>query len=346
MQILCAYSSLTFSCEHFPGFLSSREACHPVFCMPQKKLLASLGKWSSGGLTTTDSYLLFLGLLKSTDLVDFRVPAVLTEHTDSIVAQNMESLCRTVIKLNTVSNPAVCFPHYVISPETKGLDNVRYWIENWKDSYEDFIAGKLKDLQGRDEWKRLQLREAALQRLIKNPHTPITSIVGKLADWASIAGEFPSHGTVPSPFTSLPITISDYWKQLIELCAHESKLFGIPRKDLQELLDHCEEHIPIGTIYSNALFKVIRHALERQQSYLGLGDLDVSKGIYELLDGTDTVENANLRASVQAAPVEVPRPDQYATKFEYLRAKLRYDLAIKHARKTEREAVEDQGGQQ
>lgn len=332
MQILCAYSSITFTCEHFPGTLSSRESYHPVFDMPQKRLLSNLGKWSSGGLTPTDSYLLFLAVLRSTDLVDFRVPAIRTPQTDAIIAQNMEHLCRTVIKLNSVSNPAVTFPHYVISPDTRTLENVRYWIENWQDSYEAFVAGRIRDIEGREEWRRLATREAALQRLIKNSHRPIASYASQVAEWAALAGNFPSRGTIPSPFSGMQISLTDYWKELIVLCANENRLFGIPRKDLQELLDHCEEHIPVGSIYSNALFKIIRHALDRQQSFLGLGDLDITRSTYEILTSTDNVEDANLRASIQAAPLEEPRQEQYATKFEFLRAKLRYQMARKHSR--------------
>jgi hypothetical protein len=333
MQILCAYSSITFECQHFPGFLSSRESYHPVFDMPQKRLISNLGKWSQGHLTPTDSYLMFLAVLRSTDLVNFRVPAIRSERTDSIVAQNMEALCRVVIKLNTVSNPAVCFPHYVVSTDTRTLDNVRYWIENWSDSYADFVNGRIKDVEGRDEWKRLSVREAALQRLIRNPHRPISSYAAQIADWASIAGSFPSTGTIPSPFSGLQITISDYWQNLIELCASETKLFSIPREDLQELLEHCEEHIPVGSIYSNALFKIIRHAMDRQKSFLGLGDLDISRSTYEILTSTDSVEDANLRASIQAAPLEEPRQEQYGSKFEFLRAKLRYQMAKKHGQR-------------
>jgi len=197
-----------------------------------------------------------------------------------------------------------------------------------------FVEGRVKDIEGREEWRRLNLREAALQRLIKNPHRPISSYASQIADWASIAGSFPSHGTIPSPFSGMQITVSDYWRNLIELCASETKLFSIPRDDLQELLDHCEEHIPVGSIYSNALFKIIRHAMDRQKSFLGLGDLDISRSTYEILTSTDNVEDANLRGAIQAAPVEEPRPDQYPSKFEYLRAKLRYQMAKKHGQRT------------
>lgn len=333
MRIVCAYSSLTFDVQHFPGQLESRESYHPIFDMPQKRLISNLGKWASGGLTPIDSYLMFLATLKSTDLVNFRVPAIRSERTDAIIAQNMEALCRVVIKINTVNNPAACFPHYVVSPDTRNLDNVRYWIENWADSHNDFIDGRIKDIENHDEWKRLSIREAALQRLIRNPHRPIKSYAVQIAEWASIAGSFPDHGTIPSPFNGLQISVSDYWQNLIVLCAHENKLFSIPGEDLKELLDHCEEHIPIGSIYSNALFKIIRHAMDRQKSFLGLGDLDISRSTYEILTSTDSVEDANLRASIQAAPLEEPRQEQYASKFEFLRAKLRYSMAKKHGQR-------------
>ena len=45
------------------------------------------------------------------------------------------------------------------------------------------------------------------------------------------------------------------------------------------------------------------------------------------------MEDANLRGAIQAAPESEPRPDQYGTKFEYLRAKLRYAMAKKHGQK-------------
>jgi hypothetical protein len=326
MQILCAYSSIQFSCEHVPGFLSSREASHPIFQIPQKRLLSYLGKWGNNGLTPTDSYLLFLSLLKSSELVDFRVPAVLTERTHSIVAQNMESLAKTVIKLNTVTNPAVIFPRYVITPETKTLDNVSFWISNWEDSYKEFQSGYRS---AHDSGKLIQ-RENALSRLIKNPHRSVSSYAGQIADWAAVAGSFPTF-SLTNPLTGTVMECATYWKFLIHKCAHEEQIFSIRRRDLEELLEHCEENIPIGTIHSNALFKILRHALEKQKNFLGLGDMDISSSTYQILDNPDDVESANLSAMIQSAPMEVPRPEQYPTKLAYLRAKLRYDLARKQS---------------
>lgn len=262
MHIICSLSSLSFTCEHFPGSLSQREFHHPVFSIPQKKLLSHVGIWASqdpGKFTQIDSYLLFLALLRSTELVEFRSPAIRTERTGAVIAQNMELLCKVVSRLNSmVSSEGM--PHYVISRETQDLENVEFWIQNWAEAYEDFRAGKLRDISGRDEWKKLLIRENALERLIKNPHRPISSYSQQLGEWAAIAGSFPEFiltNPLP-PFQK--ISCSDYWKILISKCSRSDSLFSIPSADLKELLDHCEEHISAGSIFSNSLFKTLRFA--------------------------------------------------------------------------------------
>ena len=334
MHIICATSSLSFTTEHFPGQLANREFSHPVFSIPQKRLLSYVGQWASqdsAKFTPIDSYLLFVALLKSTDLVDFRAPTIRTERTAQVIAQNMELLCKVVSRLNSITSPESFFPHYVISKETQDLDNVEFWIQNWADSYEDFRAGKMRDSQGKDEWKKLLIRENALERLIKNPHRPISSYSQQLGDWASVAGSFPEfimNNPLP-PFQK--ISCSDYWKILISKCSRSDSLFSIPSTDLKELLDHCEEHISAGSIFSNSLFKTLRFALEKQKNYLGLGDMDISKSTFTILRSGDSVESANIQAAMDSAPQELPRREQYPTNFAYMKAKFRYEMAQKYA---------------
>lgn len=325
MKILCAYSGIEFTCEHFPASLFSREACHPIFHLPQKRLISFLGKWGANELTPTDSYLLFLAVLRSSDLVDFRLPVIRTERTDSIVAQNMEALIKTTIRLNTVINPSVLFPHFVISADTRNLDNVQYWIQNWKDSYQDFIDGKGKDYDDR----KLAHREAALERMIKNPYKSIQETARSVADWASSAGEFPTFQTV-NRFTEQRCTLSDYWKQIIITAGNDDKIYSINRQDLEELLEHCESTISYGSIFSSALFKLLRHALEKQKNFLGLGNLGESFTIL----GQDNVQDANLRVIIDSAPTELPKKEDFpatpAGKFAYMKAKMQYDMLKKH----------------
>ena len=329
MKILCALSSIEFDCSHFPGTFYSRELSHPIFSLPQKKLLAATAKWSSGELTPTDSYLLFLSLLRSSDLIDWRVPVIRTEQTNSIVANNMEALLRTVIKLNTVSDPDQIFPHYAISQDTRTLSNVRYWIENWQHAYEEYKSG----YRSAHESAVLIRREAALARMIKNPHRPISAYSGELSIWAATAGNFPTF-LVSSPFGSSlgqQISCAEFWKEIIVRCTKNDYIFSIPDSDLQELLEHCEEHIPIGSIYSHALFKILRSAQDRKKTFLDIGDPDV-KSSYSLISSATTVESANMKALIDSAPSTEPRLEEYPSKFAYQRAKLRWDMAKKYAK--------------
>jgi len=329
MKLTCAYSSIEFTVEHFPGSLSSRDIIHPVFQFPQKKLLSYLGDWGKSNLTPTDSYLLFLALLNSTELIEWRTGAIRTARTDSLVASHLENLCKSVIKLNTVTDVSAIFPHYVIGQDTRTLDSVDTWIQNWNDSFTDYKAGKLKDIQGRDEWKKLNIREVALTRLICSPHKPISSYVGQLAEWAAIAGSFPTFA-MKNPHTGLTLSCADYWKYLIQKCAHNEALYAIRRADLTELLEHCEEHISHGTRYADKLFELLRHALERQRNFLGLGDLDISVSRFAILSSDSTAETANMKALIDSAPDHEPRSEEYPNRIAFLKAKMRWEMAKKY----------------
>lgn len=326
MRILCSYSSIEFSCEHFPASLYSREACHPIFYLPQRKLIPYLSKWAAGELTQTDSYLLFLAALNSSDRVTFRTAAIRTAKTPQIVSQNMEKLFRTISKLNAVSNPAVTFPTYIISESTRDLENISFWIDNWEDCYRDFLSGVSRDY----DTKKLVQREATLSRLIKNPHKSASSYAQQLAEWAAVAADFPETMTTHHPATGLVCTLREKWVWIIVKCARSESLFSINKDDVRKILEHCESELTLGSIFTHELFKILRNALEKQKNFLGFGDLDLSATTFQILNSTDSVEDGNIRALMAAAPEELPRPEQYPTKFEYLKAKMKYEMALKY----------------
>lgn len=325
MKILCAYSGLEFNVEHFPGTFHSREIFHPIFSLEQKRLLPYTKKWATGELTLTDSYLLFLALLNSSEQIIFRTSARQTPLTNSIVANNMEFLVRTVIKLNAIRTPGTVFPSFAVTSETANLANVHDWISIWDERWKEFQSG----YKSAHESSKLNQRERALERLIKNPHKPIREYASKIADWAAVAGSFPNF-QIKNPFTQKGdmISCNAYWQEIIIRSTRNEYLHTIPDNDLQELLDHCEENIPVGSIYSHALFTALRHAIAKKKNFLGLGDMDL-RSTYSMVDDPKDVETANLRALIDSAPEEMPKLEQYPTKFAYMKAKLRWDMARK-----------------
>lgn len=320
MKILCAISGIEFNCDHFPAYLTSREVTHPIFNLSQRKLLSFIPKFSAGELTETDSYLLFVALLASSDLAEFRVPCKRTALTSGIVYNQMEDLTICIGKLNLIKHPSFIAPRIAITPDTASLENIEYWIANWEAAIDEWKDGYASYNQSRD----LMMREQALEKLIKAPHREI-HLATQIADWAEMAGNFPHSIT---SVNNAPISISAYWKQIIRKCINKDAIFAIPLADLNELIEHCEENIPHGTIYAHTLMEILRSGRDKNKNFLGLGDWDLSSSsiAYKILSDDDSVESANFAAILMSAPTTEPRLTDYPSRFLWLKAKVKWDM--------------------
>lgn len=320
-KILCSKSGIQFQCEHFPISFTQNECSHPIFSASLKQLWKYYPKWQAGELNSIDSYLLFLSLLNSTDLVEFRTSAIRHTHTDSIVSANMESLYRTLGHIAAIRNPRFILPRFVISAETRTLGNVKHWLEIWEDQYTEFASGmKQQELRS-----QIQRREIALERLIKNPAIKPEKYSHLLANWASIAGEFPT-GKTTLPNGSI-VTISEYWQDIIQRCYRSIDIIQIERKDLVELIEHCEEYIELGTIFSYQLFTTLREGLQTIDGFFSIG----TQTVFAIVGDGDSVEESNLQILINSAPTEAPKRTEYPTEFAFLKAKMKWNLASSQA---------------
>lgn len=320
MKIQCTKSGLLLSVSYFPGTVQST---HPIFSMEQHKLLSYASKWSAGELTTQDSYLLFLALLDSTSLIHWRTPAI---QNDAAVARNMESLFQCIGHINLIHHPSFVLPNFVISSETADLDNVHYWIEAWNSSYQDFLNG----YRTATEYERLKRREYALERMIKSTQLRNSAKYAQaLAVWAAVAGSFPEF-TILHPINQHPVTCSEYWQEIIRHCVKESRIYLYPDKDIDELILHCEEEIPHGSIHAHALMDLLRTGKKYQSGYLQLPDFDFDAYKAGLSSGENEVESANKAALIETAPTTPPRREDYSNELEYVRAKMKYKMRLKY----------------
>lgn len=327
MKILCKYSGLQFEVQHFPFSLESRECAHPVFSIPQQKLLVLLSRRFPSELKPIDSYLGFLSLLHSTNRIEWRVPCIYTPAIDSIIAANMEYLIRTVGVTSAIQHPAFTMPSFVITPDTRSLSTVHHWIAVWNDCVVQFQDGN-KRAQLHD---RIVRREQAMDRILRDRSKSPKDYANQLADWAALAGEFPT-GTVP--VDGKQISLAEYWKQMIRRAARQEAIFSINETDLAELIEHCEETLFVrdyGIDHAKTVLKVLRDAAESKKSFLGLGDFDIRTSTYRILDDADTAERANVLAMIDSAPVEKPVEPNYPSKIAYLRALYKWKAARLHA---------------
>lgn len=318
MRILCAKSGIQFSVEHFPGFLHTREAEHPVFSLSLKQLWKYYPDWQAGKLTETDSYLLFLSLLNATELVDWRVPVRRTEKTATIVTAHMQYLYQTISHLLSVRNYTISVPHVILSNDTADLSCVKTWIDIWETSYDDYVNRKARAI----EIQHIKRREAASDKLIRNPRIKPEKYAHLLASWAAEAAEFPDF---PVTVRSGTISCSEYWQQIIVACYNKVEVIQLDRADLIEVTEHCEEKLELGSVYSFQLFAVLREAIKLIDGFFSLGN--VSFSILPSDSSGESVGESNLQLLRDSAPSAPPVRTDYPTEFAFLRAKMKWSLS-------------------
>lgn len=319
MKATCAYSGISFICEHFPATVSNKELVHPIFYLKQQKLLECLQLWATGSLNEIDSYLLFLALLHSTEQVEWRLPVERTQRTNQLVANNLEKLALLCPSIEQVKNRAEVLPTFTVSSDSRNLDNIQDWLLVWQQALADYKTG----YRTTSSVQQQRDSESYLHRVLKDSSKDITSYSRALANWADLAGNFPRFLTVTPSGSKVPLNI--YWGELIVRACLEDALFTISQKDLEELIEHCEQEIPHGSIYAHKLMSVLRKAAKNQRDFFG--NLDTS---FVMLSPETSIEDANKLVLMASAPSELPMRGNYATLTGYLKAKIAYDMVQKY----------------
>ena len=328
--VLCAISGVEYKVDHIPVYLTSRESHHPIFDIPTKRLLDLTPRWVQGELSSTENYLLYLALFNSTDLMDFRVPAIQTADTASIIAQNMAPLARIVEMIYSSGSTKITeilhLPSFVISPDTKDLSSSPDWITIWNNCYKDYQ----EHYATATALEKLERQETVLERYIRDHTKDISQYANRLANWAYDAGKFEQEaGYVVLNEHNQPEIMASYWKRIIVACAKTESIWGIPDVDLTDLIEHCEEHIYHGSIYAHTLMSLLRAGAERKKNFLDIGDIDIGQHgtSFRILDADASVEDANKLALIDSAPMEAPIEKNYPNKLAFIKAKLNYQMA-------------------
>lgn len=345
-KIICAYSSLELSVSHFPMYLDQRECYHPIFTMKNRNLYSYyLSHYVQGKLDSTESYLLFLALLHSSELVEFRTAAIRTEQTDALIAQYLPDLFRVVNLISGIKHPSFSIPNLAITHDTRDLNNVKSWIRIWNEAYADFISGLAKS----ELKEKLSRRESGLEKLIKSPQISPEKYAPMLAAWASEAGAFPEFSILYEDGTEG--TCAAYWRDIIVRCYKTENILAIPPKDLQELIDHCQENIDAGSIFSHALYAALEEGKSRQKNFFGIGDLislsSENPGFRIIdIDNPRSIEDANIAVLIDTAPAFKPVRKDYVSDFQYLKAKSKYELSLQYRKESKitTDVIELNGG--
>lgn len=313
-RIICGISDIPFTCSHIPIVLANREYTHPIFMLPQRKLLGLYSLYVKGNLTDIDAYLLFLALLNSTDAVEWVVPTKVTTSTPSIIASNIGQLVKVIWETNAIVHPSFKQPRFFIRSDTNSLDNIKVWIAAWQDNITLFKSG----IDSISEHQKLIQVEKKLAKIIFSPEAGNTKLASAVAEWADKAAAFPS-------------AKREAWKLIIRKCYNLEAMFSTPKEDIVAIKNYCEENLESGSIHFHNLMKTLRTGISNHNDFLGLGSFDsTDKNCgYTLLDTDNSIAESTMLDIIKSAPDKEPTASDYPNKLSLLKARLAYRQAIK-----------------
>jgi len=278
--------------------------------------------------------LLFLSILNSTGLVTFKTPAI---PTDATINKHLIPLAQVAIFLSSRKDVKTSFPSFLICEDTYELDTIDILISSWNEIKESFSSIERKI--GEDTELK---REASLNRLMRSQGKNLVTYAKRLADWVSIAASFPTYEiTREDALGGIErITCAQHWKEVIISCGDPNlNVWKINKGDIQDILDHLENNLELGTSYSNAIFRLLEKTIDRQDNFLGI-DIDAP---YTILSATSTngtisegatqaqiIEDNAILSLINDAPKELPIQSAYPSKVAYLRALGKWNTAQRY----------------
>lgn len=336
MKCACPYSGMQWKAE---GFATGHHALihpHPVFSLPFKYLISRYtADWYAGRLSEEEKKLLFLAMLKETDLVifdSFAYPEL------STVEQNIESLAKLSTWLHGLSNPAVLLPSFHISKETASLQLMPHWLQTWWNIKADFESGLKRQIKLAEQHRLESFLETKIKRIEAGIQQESTGYLRILAEWADIAACFPSFA-ISHPITGETIKLADYWKEMLQ--APESRYYSYPLTDWKELEDHIIDNIDdLSTTFALAIIRKTKAIINRTSLDLGLevvesilfdkNGVETGKS-YEVRELIEAKEQETIAALAAKAPSEEPQRQNYASQVAFLRAKIAWNFAVKQS---------------
>lgn len=324
-RILCSLSGIEYKTQLFQFYSCAQESHHPIFDLSVQKLTQIYtDSYIEDKLLPDESYLLYLSLWRATNLIDFRVAAQRTIHTPAIIATTIHSLIQMVTRIDTWGSEKIStilqLPSYVVNTETRDLSSCSDWLAIWQANYSDYQQGyKTTTMVA-----KISALEALLEANIKNRLKDISSYSTQLANWAEAAGSFPTYTVLDQ--NDIPVAMNEYWKRIIKLATKGESIYSVPDIDLTDLIEHCEETIPHGTIQAATLMALLRSAQKKRTALQTLGDIDLDV-TFKILRPDAGVEEANMLALILSAPKQEPKESDYPNKLAYVRAKMKWGQA-------------------
>jgi len=317
-KVTCAISGLQFqtsyleflAIDHTEGYI------HPVFTLSSKQLHKLYIRHCRGLLIPTDTYLLFMALLHSSDSIDWQYPsslAPLNLQTAVLIENNIRQLVEVLAQSKAILHPHFVQPKFRVTYDNCSLAQIPNWIKAWRKNINNFGEAQLDE----KEYESLKRLTNKLTVLI-NSSTEPEVMAQTVAHWASRAAEFPKDKIV-------------LYKTTIANSFNRARMFNTPLALLKEVKEFCQSNIDVGSIHFHTLTKTLDAGIKNHIDYLGGDSQSVGYTLLPsiTLNDREVIQKneAELAILISNAPDKEPSSSEYSSSVDFLRAKLAYRVA-------------------
>lgn len=323
IPIYCRYSGMPLpTYQDFPS-LPIKFDSHILMRAPFWMLIEEINKRKN--LTIRQNRLLFVALLKSTDLCIFNHPAI---PSDRIIEIEFPRLLAISYYIHGHRSFYLTFPRFAISRENMEISNISHVITDWEDIKAKHVITKddrlaLLNIHAQEELER-KVTKAIIQ---KQPLTPLFN--KSLIKWALEESDSPIIRQIQ--WAKIFLTKEDklcrmcYGKKLIlnlqnsemEKCPNcngkgrVSDVVNLKFTDVQLLRNYMIDNLPDSTSYEMSRKLVVLNHLSRKLQSIRI--LNQAFGILDEVPKTPEELALNAKAGE-------PKKEDFQNKIEYLRA--------------------------
>lgn len=338
MKLICPLTNVSYGTSI--GYGHGR-APHPVFYIPLKSLIQQhLHPYYERQLSNVEIHLFGCALLHKLPVI-WEVP--LDEAKCAKVwPQVIEKLSALCMRLDTRRIEEM--PQYHITKDNNTLHNLRYYIESIDDTIEE--------LEGDGDYRNTYIQRNAENTITRmllqclNKSEKKHALPKLMADWALEIGRFPTDNVtlLHNDNSTTKVPMCEHWHGII------MRIFGtndpvdiltteITAGDIEELIEHCETNIEVGTIIANALLRKLRDAKEvldefrspasvRNIKIAETRDADALAILLSEENGPQGFKSVRINESAETTPTSAPTSEplrkDYPSMGAYLAAKIKW----------------------
>lgn len=356
MKLQCPFSGLNYEIPTFQlsGF-KEQKVPHPFLSFPLNQVMGTcIPAFAKETIFQEDLHLFGTYLLLKLPIESWGSPLLEKapiEYWHTFWLSNIQYLASTVMRLAGKS-PKNLPTFSTLGGEETPLANLKEWLAQINTCINDFYSPISQEAHKRNKEFRANLSEeqfssesqcnAVIEKILRGS---LSSPREKdkfpelISNWAAKVGDFPN--SVFKKADGSRSTVRNFWKQIIQDAfdlGGKGKGYSniltsdVTIADLEELIEHCQENIPCGTLQSRALYEELAKLKEVIQEFrpaanssnLSIAFLS-SEDIHSIISEVSHVPQVQIKENDDP---DMPRKEDYPTLASFVKAKMAYKKTL------------------